>query len=377
MNRQCWLWIFLNLNLTLTIVFVNSIVSNPRSVPVFNTSSGLLTITGFSYNQNSVYSEWVSRLLGEKSVFHSKHTDFQVQFYEFLSKDPLTEKEIHDRHENVHRVFTLPHFAVNPLCSIETLGFIKLDEEMPFKLKGRLDTIKPLIGQGYLTFSTHIFHCFYRGVYENWRMESSFTKPNYWAVLSMCVLPPSVKSCSMVDEYLKSNPSVQIQLSLIVSNSTLTTTFSAVVFDKEKAMSVLAETFNPMAVCVAVPYTSTDQAKAQANGAMFAEWVRYYLKLGMKVIIYDRDGANEHILFDHNNSYNSAQNIRLSPLDSNLVYHGYTIRGVLDPRRKGLRYDNTEEIGSTEGKENSRKMRFEMQGEPTLMSWLGAFVMRL
>ena len=41
-------------------------------------------------------------------------------------------------------------------------------------------------------------------------------------------------------------------------------------------------------VCLTVPYTSSDEAKAVANGAMMAEWIRYHMKLGIKVIVYDR-----------------------------------------------------------------------------------------
>ena len=35
--------------------------------------------------------------------------------------------------------------------------------------------------------------------------------------------------------------------------------------------------------CVSIPYTSTDNEKHVANGAMLQEWLRYYLKLNMKV----------------------------------------------------------------------------------------------
>ena len=113
------------------------------------------------------------------------------------------------------------------------------------------------------------------------------------------------------------------------------------------------------AVCLSIPYTSTDNVKAGGNGAMLLEWIRYYALLGFKVLVYDRDGANKHHVYG--SKYGESQKIRIPP--GRLVYHPYTIRGLLDPSRDGLKYDNTEGyIANNLEEENKRRSRYESQG---------------
>jgi hypothetical protein len=103
-------------------------------------------------------------------------------------------------------------------------------------------------------------------------------------------------------------------------------------------VSLLPVTMNDVvnayaAICVVVPYTSNDPEKAIANGAMLFEWVRYYGQLGIKTIVYDRDGANRQYIYDSVYGYAHTRNDK--KVFEHLVYHGYTVRGLLDPSRKG------------------------------------------
>jgi len=137
------------------------------------------------------------------------------------------------------------------------------------------------------------------------------------------------------------------------------TKFTARVVRKDKviAQGHKKNVVNPVAVCMAVPYTSFDTEKADANGAMMIEAIRYYAKLNFKVIVYDRDGANRHHIY--NSSYAKAQ--KTGPLE--LVYHNYTIRGLLHPEMRGFKYDNTEVFYENDKKAAfNRKSRFESQG---------------
>ena len=65
----------------------------------------------------------------------------------------------------------------------------------------------------------------------------------------------------------------------------------------------------PLAACLVIPYTSTDTQKSTANGAMLLEWLRYHAQLGFKIIVYDRDGANEKHIYE--SVYGASQRIRV------------------------------------------------------------------
>lgn len=120
----------------------------------------------------------------------------------------------------------------------------------------------------------------------------------------------------------------------------------------------------PLAACLIIPYTSTDTQKSIANGAMLLEWIRYHAQLGFKLIIYDRDGANEEHIY--RSQYGAKQRIRV-PKEGKLVYHPYTIRGLLDSSRKGMRYDNTD-AGFDQNETDPRRSSFEAQGHDKVMT---------
>ena len=119
-----------------------------------------------------------------------------------------------------------------------------------------------------------------------------------------------------------------------------------------------------VAICLVVPYTTTDPDKRRANGAMLYEWVRYHTKIGLKVIMYDRDRANWDFIF--NSTYARALGLS-KPLD--LDYYPYTMRGLLDPARAGLKYDNTEaDVDLSGARLLDRKTRYENQGHDKVLT---------
>ena len=106
---------------------------------------------------------------------------------------------------------------------------------------------------------------------------------------------------------------------------------------------------------------------------MLKEWLRYHSKLGFHIFVYDRDSANIdtihdaiHTIDDKNANGNkrSKKDGMHQQISGNIHYYNYTIRGLLDPKSKGLKYDNTE-LAAELGKDAAydRNRRFQMQGE--------------
>ena len=125
-----------------------------------------------------------------------------------------------------------------------------------------------------------------------------------------------------------------------------------------------ADLQSPMvAVCAIIPYTSLDKEKVLGNRQMLLEWIHYYDRLGFRVFVYDRDGANANVLHDRE---------RIDALFGqghqfqHLHYFNFTIRGLLDTTRAGLKYDNTErKPGAGWGASsstNTLRARYEAQG---------------
>ena len=86
------------------------------------------------------------------------------------------------------------------------------------------------------------------------------------------------------------------------------------------------------AVCLVVPYSSSNDNRAVANKAILLEWIRHYSMLGFKVIIYDNHGDNYDSIF--NNTVVNANEFDIS-------YHPYTIRGLM-VKGEQMKYDNEE-----------------------------------
>lgn len=350
-----------------------------------------LSLTSFLYNPTATYSPWVQRHFGQKAVYHNRSSGNSA-----LQRDPLTLGEIRSRQELFRRAFTLPDDAVQPLCSIEMLGYGLLDVDFPLK-----ENVKhgqtPSVGKASLDIDkiNTTWPCVYRAVYENWRFETEYTKPNYWSLLFYCYPPQQSVSCDnlrmLVDSRrsltTRMKGSIEAKMTMHLRKIHWTQRFTAflvlptrdpgftpqltppqgvtnIMRGMDTSRHYVNSPTSNVAVCLVVPYTTTDPDKMLANGAMIYEWVRYHAKLGMRVIMYDRDKANWQYIF--NSSYAASLGLAKK---LELDYHGYTMRGLLDPSRAGFHYDNTEADVDLKGPAlKDRKNRYENQGHDKVLT---------
>lgn len=351
-------------------------------------SSSELTVSSMLYNPTSHVSTWVDNIFGSKAIFYNT----KGKIDDAWDKKALSKVELFNRTARFRKVFVLPDYALEPVCSIEVLGFVKISEEGPFypNLRNQL-----YVGDASIVIKKRSidWKCFYRPVTENWRMETKLSLPNFWAVLMFCPAP-NAKSCVKLNEniskgnterkgFIKTNKidsdfdkgniilktptrdnfrwRAAFEFSFFRSkehlqNNIKNTSVASIHSSSEDSSSspkIKSSKVQDAAVCLSIPYTSTDTEKSSANGAMLLEWIRYYTTLGFKVLIYDRDGANEKYIFK--SKYGKAQKI-IIPKGS-LLYHPYTIRGLLDPAKEGAKYDNNESLNTKE-----RQGRYESQG---------------
>lgn len=331
-------------------------VDHPPTIEIIANNSHGLTLTSFLFNPQNFYSEWVDHILGSKAVFYSKPS---LNGSTFIETRHVNENQLHLRHKEVENAFKFPEYAIIPPCSIEMLGFVPLDIEAPFTRGEK--TFNLTIGSGDLNIRNMKWKCFWRPLYENWRTETTIVKAQFWSLVIFC--PARTESaCERLSDINSGTNTVisNTSLTIYLKKANWTTTFTARVMNQGALLRSLSAYNYPMAMCVIVPYTSSDAIKARANGAMLAEWIRYHIKIGMKVIVYDRDGANiEHL---HNTPYMRAQGIG----DLDFVYYNYTIRGLLDPGQSGFKYDNTERVGADA---LELRYRYESQGHDKTLTF--------
>jgi hypothetical protein len=106
-------------------------------------------------------------------------------------------------------------------------------------------------------------------------------------------------------------------------------------------LSIKKEPAKPTA-CLVLPYMTSIPEKADVNGAMLYEWVRYHSMMGFKIIIYDRNGANREYIF--NSTYGAANNQQGMNWTSNVVYLRHTVFGLLDKAHLEAHYDNAGKV---------------------------------
>ena len=154
--------------------------------------------------------------------------------------------------EMFRNAFHLKFPVKKPACSMELLGFVRIDEEEPFTLLSRL---KPTLFVGevlvVMNESAEKWTCMYRSMTENWRNSYS-----YWPI-----------------------------------------------------------------------FFYSDSRKKIVSGATTFEWIRYYSLFGFKVFVYDSNGANRKAIF--NSPYGQSQKQQGKGWTSNVVYHPFTVMGLL------------------------------------------------
>lgn len=297
---------------------------------VMNQSS--LSVTSFLYNPTSKHSPWVETNLGPQAVFYDSHAikERTLGNFTFFSEAYF---------QKISEVMRLPGIALSSRCSVEIMSFVLLGIDDPLRIEWRSE--KPSMGKGVLRIGDRRqpdWSCYYRAVYENWRPEPK-TGKNYWTVLIYCHPPPSDTYCKDMLGYFNSKHTQRIPVK--VTLQLRSTSISADFHISEKHSKTKAINKMDMAVCAVIPYTSSDLDKMEANGAMMFEWIRYYSNLGFKVFIYDRDGANvQHIFYSNYRKNQNRGRKEHERIRYNLVYHDYTILGLLDNSRKHIKSDN-------------------------------------
>lgn len=322
--------------------------SGIRSIDRFNNSENGLTITAFNYIDSNIIPDWINRTFGNESVYYNKSV------WEGLKRrERVSEVELSEAKNSIKKKLNVT--ISSHLCSIEILGFVVLGRA-PFDKNYR--QIEPVMGMSILSSKLGSWDCYYRAMYENARLDSHSSKVNAWATFFYCPIYNQI-SCNSLTNYsiMKSKLEFSVKIH-ILNNQVLSNTFVANmhtvpkpildyfidydnlrhnfvhkndkdVVDFRQDRSALGK----LGICTSIPYTTSDIDKFEANGVMLVEWIRYYVKLGIKVFIYDRDGSNEKFI-----------KLASSMIDNRelLVYYNFTIRGLIDPSSQGFKYDNNE-----------------------------------
>eukprot|EP01034_Spumella_vulgaris_P021876 gene21876-27951_t len=217
-----------------------------------------------------------------------------------------------------------------------------LESDSPFKMIKK--NVNPMLGTAMLTIGSNQWSCFYRPLYENWRNNiDSDTSPNFWAVVFYCPTIDTVMCGAQRDPFEQKE---KLSASLLMQHPDSKSSYWRTDIVLRKHVRRRKRKTPTIAVCTSMPYLTADRNKEVANGALFYDWTRYYLNLGVQVIIYDRDGNHRDYLF--NNPYATKQlgastaGGRELLSHPNLVYHNHTILGLLDTKSPKTRYDNTE-----------------------------------
>ena len=335
-----------------------------------------LSVTSFAFMQSKLPPVWVDHLLGSQALYWNQT---------MLRKGIAKAKQNFIEGTNIR----LAEYALRPLCYIEMLGFVRLGRQRPFLgLKDRFR--RPSTGTAVLKSTTGNninWECYYRAVYNNWpRVDFNST---YWAVPFYCPAKLSLSSRSACENFVRqyqpgdtdSRQVVRYHLTMQLENakwqSELATHFvpqhaptsdhvgltevisgpgpvpgpvPGLIEEDTGAARGTIQDVRSIAVCTAWPYSTVRDDKVQSNQAMIFEFLRYYTALGMKVFVYDRDGANIRGVFDSAYSHvhfnlNPNSNLKLSEGDMsrinsrqqierimrNVVYRNYTIQSLLLP----------------------------------------------
>lgn len=160
-----------------------------------------------------------------------------------------------------------------------------MDVAPPFMHRDREYTV---IGNASMVLSKSSveWSCFYRVQYENWRISKYF-----WQVFFFCPTPHS----SACHKHPKNGRQQKIKghMTLSTHDKIWRSDFSidppSSRIDRQPNTS-----FPQKAVCLAIPYVSSQPIKAAPNGALIYEWVRHYSLLGFKVFVYDKNGLNRN-----------------------------------------------------------------------------------
>lgn len=173
------------------------------SIDAIKVNASNLTITSFLYNPSHFKSDWVDRIFGSKSVFYS------ARKMDYLAEVPLSFDEVGDRFTNIKKSFVLPEYAVWPPCSVEMLGFVKINSTFA------LERTQAVFGTAIISVSnatyTEVWDCFYRPLFENWRRERDAVPIQYfWSLLFYCPALRAEESCATIAKLMADRETVPV-----------------------------------------------------------------------------------------------------------------------------------------------------------------------
>lgn len=276
----------------------------------------------------------------------------------------------------------------HPLCQLEMLGFTKLGIAAPFLSSYR--NIKPAAGNAHIMmpreYNSDRIPCIYRAMYENWRnTEHIFgNSPHFWSTVYYCPIFDAALCRNLVHrpshKKAKNNAVIKMAVSMKLSRVTWTTNLTSLLNSNPKSIkkSKLAKPQNntdnntsssSIGICLVIPYTSSDINKVKINGAILTDWIRYYLKLGIKIFIYDGGGDNYNYVYSKRLEVSSFSQYFL---EKNLFYYNYTIKRLLNKslNSSNLKYDNSEKLlnFTSERLKMAHQQRFLAQGDDKVLT---------
>eukprot|EP00600_Ochromonadales_sp_CCMP1393_P001002 CAMPEP_0174981380 /NCGR_PEP_ID=MMETSP0004_2-20121128/15858_1 /TAXON_ID=420556 /ORGANISM="Ochromonas sp., Strain CCMP1393" /LENGTH=528 /DNA_ID=CAMNT_0016233119 /DNA_START=70 /DNA_END=1656 /DNA_ORIENTATION=+ len=293
-----------------------------------------LTVTSISFNPSSIVAMWVERMFGSQAIFREWNDTKRA--YSYLSPAEMDRRQ----HEGKEMYFLPSGGKFGLSCSFEILGFV------PGTLKhntitqaGKVPIAKavyPSIGHAQLKVMNHSSECYYRA-------RSTIYNAPGGGFSSLLLFCPILKTpvCETLTATLSTVRNVSVHLTTYITEGATWDTYIPVV----GASTIAADDSSrhsdvDMAVCGVIPYTAKAGLKQRINGAMIYEWIRYYSNLGIKVLLYDRDGAHFPFLFG--NAYSKAQQQEERNIEHyNIVYHNYTVGSLLHYLEGRGRFDVT------------------------------------
>lgn len=341
-----------------------------------------LTVSSITYNPSSKYSDWVPRLFGEHAIFHNRT---------FAKKAgaSLSPEEKSDRSRIFRDHFQLPPEAILPSCSFEMMGYAMVDFDHP--ISHYYMNTAPSIGVGTLSFlngndkkhdqqPTDVWKCYYRAMYEYSAKKLLLLPVVHWPVFIYCPAPRHDQSCLNIHEWYKRTMIERVMEANVSSSSTENLMqrlqFTDPLFNNFQLYQQLIQaTIGSMtlparldihlmhgkwttnmdldlmnivrkpksrerAICAVIPYTATDPGRRDINDGMTFDFIRYYNRLGFKVVIYDRDGINYDNIM--HGPYSQLQGD--DPKRFDLLYYNFTVLQRLIPGIAKFEADNVDSI---------------------------------
>jgi hypothetical protein len=344
-------------------------------------NGSLLTISSVTYNPSSRYSDWVPRIFGEEAIFHNRSYAKRAGAY-------LTPEEKVQRSKLFREHFQLPSEAILPSCSFEMLGYAVADYDHPISHYYMLTA--PSIGVGSLTFmygngESDTWKCYYRAMYEFSAKKLLVLPIQHWPIFIYCPAPKHDHSClnihnwykqSLLQMVMKAEPKNTVLeneardldndimqfsqnsfstikkfenlLASSIQNIFLPARLDVYLMHSKWSVDMKLDLLNMVrkpkskarAICTVIPYTAIDPGRREINDAMAFDFIRYYNRLGFKVVMYDRDGINFNGIMS--SPYSQLQ--RDDPKDLDLLYFNFTVLQRLIPGIDRFEAENVDSI---------------------------------